>query len=153
MALGDKLFLLGNNHHAKVGIYSFLIRARGSDGGWKFLNPPFVVSLLNDLFGVQTRSGCLCAGMYGQKVLGIDLRLSREFKEALFDGNEVLRVGFVRVTLGFFLDTEELDYILSAIEFVAEYGWMFLPHYQFEAETGIWINREEKESRVRSWLG
>jgi hypothetical protein len=30
---------------------------------------------------------------------------------------------------------------------------MFLPHYQFEAETGVWINREEKESRVRSWLG
>jgi hypothetical protein len=30
---------------------------------------------------------------------------------------------------------------------------MLLPHYQFEAETGVWINREEKESRVRSWLG
>lgn len=58
-----------------------------------------MVSLLNDLFGVQSRSGCLCAGMYGQKILGIDLRLSREFKEALFDGNEVLRVGFVRLNV------------------------------------------------------
>ena len=91
--------------------------------------------------------------MFGQKVLGLDLKLSREFKEALFDGNEVLRVGFARVNLNFFLDDTEIDYILSAIEFVAKYGWMFLPHYQFESETGIWINREEKESRTRTWLG
>ena len=81
------------------------------------------------------------------------MRLSREFKEALFDGNEVLRVGFVRINVPWFLSEEDVDYLLSAIEFVAKYGWMFLPHYQFEAETGIWINREEKESRVRSWLG
>jgi hypothetical protein len=154
LALGEKIFLLGNNNLSKVGIYSFLIKAPvGTGGAWKFLNPPFVVSLLNDLFGVQSRSGCLCAGMYGQKVLGIGLKLSREFKAGLFDGNEVLRVGFVRVNLNYFLEESELDYILSAIEFVAHYGWMFLPHYQFEAETGIWVNREEKESRVRSWLG
>ena len=81
------------------------------------------------------------------------MKLSREFKEALFDGNEVLRVGFIRVNLNFFLNDTDIDYILSAIEFVSKYGWMFLPHYQFEAETGIWVNREEKESRVRTWLG
>lgn len=48
---------------------------------------------------------------------------------------------------------EDVDYILSAISFVADYGWMFLPHYQFEPETGCWVNRNEKEVRVRSWLG
>lgn len=137
-----------------MGIYSFLIRARGQhQAGWRYLPPPFVVSLLNDLFGLQSRSGCLCAGMYGQKALGMDLKLSREFKEALFEGNEVLRPGFVRINLNYFLDQEELQYIMDAVAFVAEYGWMFLPHYQFEPETGIWINREEKESRVRQWLG
>jgi selenocysteine lyase/cysteine desulfurase len=88
-----------------------------------------VVSLLNDLFGIQSRSGCLCAGMFGQKLLGIDLRLSREFKEALFEGHEVLRVGFVRINVPWFLSSEDVDYLLSAIEFVARYGWMFLPHY------------------------
>jgi hypothetical protein len=91
--------------------------------------------------------------MFGQKMLGVDLKLSREYKEALFDGNELLRLGYTRINLNFFIADEEIDYILSAIEFVAKYGWMLLPHYQFEVETGIWINREEKESRVRSWLG
>ena len=91
--------------------------------------------------------------MYGQKMLGIDLTLSREYKQALFDGNEVLRLGYTRINLNYFLPAEELEYVLKSIEFIAEYGWMFLPHYQFEPETGIWVNREEKESRVRSWLG
>jgi selenocysteine lyase/cysteine desulfurase len=71
LALGDAIILSGNNRKPKVGIYSFLVRAWVGQG-WKFLSPPFVVTLLNDLFGIQSRSGCLCAGMYGQKLLGID---------------------------------------------------------------------------------
>jgi hypothetical protein len=86
-------------------------------------------------------------------MLGVDLKLSGEYKEALFDGNELLRLGYTRINLNFFIPEEETEYILSAIEFVARFGWMFLPHYQFEVETGIWVNREDKESRVRTWLG
>ena len=78
----------------------------------KFLNPAFVVSLLNDLFGIQSRSGCLCASMFGQKMLGIDLKLSGEYKEALFDGNELLRLGYTRINLNYFIPDEEIEYIL-----------------------------------------
>ena len=76
LALGEHLLLSGNNRKPKVGIYSFLVRAWVGQG-WKFLNSNFVVTLLNDMFGIQARSGCLCAGMYGQKLLGIDLKLSK----------------------------------------------------------------------------
>jgi hypothetical protein len=55
--------------------------------------------------------------------------LTKVFKEALFDGHELLRVGFTRFNLNFFLRDEEIKYTLDAIEFIAEYGWMFLPHY------------------------
>ncbi len=41
----------------------------------------------------------------------------------------MLRLGYTRVNLNFFIPDEEIDYILSAIEFVANFGWMFLPHY------------------------
>jgi selenocysteine lyase/cysteine desulfurase len=128
-SLGDQILMIGNNSLPKVCIYSFLIRVRVGENQWKFLNPAFVVSLLNDLFGIQSRSGCLCASMFGQKMLGVDLKLSREYKEALFDGNELLRLGYTRINLNFFIADEEIDYILSAIEFVAKYGWMLLPHY------------------------
>jgi selenocysteine lyase/cysteine desulfurase len=128
-ALGDKILLIGNNTLPKVCIFSFLIRAHVGENSVKFLNPAFVVSLLNDLFGIQSRSGCLCASMFGQKMLGIDLKLSGEYKEALFDGNELLRLGYTRINLNYFIPDEEIDYILSAVEFIANFGWMFLPHY------------------------
>lgn len=51
------------------------------------------------------------------------------------------------------MNDEDVDYIIKAIAFISDYGWMFLPHYQFEPETGFWVNRNEKEIRVRSWLG
>ena len=45
--------------------------------------------LLNDLFGIQSRSGCLCSGPYGQDVLGISVARAAEFEAALLDKNEV----------------------------------------------------------------
>jgi len=57
--------------------------------------------------------------MYGQKLLGIDLKLSREFKEALMSGQELLRMGFTRVNFNYFLTDEDVNYIVDAIEFVA----------------------------------
>jgi len=48
------------------------------------------------------------------------------------NGNELLRIGFTRVNFNFFISLEEVDYIIDAIEFIATYGWMLLPHYKFD---------------------
>lgn len=69
----ENLILLGNNDLPKVSIYSFLIKSKTG----KILHPNFVVCLLNDLFGIQTRAGCLCSSIFGQEILGIDLKFSR----------------------------------------------------------------------------
>lgn len=50
----ENLIVLGNNDLSKVTIYSFVIKSKNG----KLLHPNFVVSILNDLFGIQTRSGC-----------------------------------------------------------------------------------------------
>jgi hypothetical protein len=91
--------------------------------------------------------------MYGQKLLGVDYKLSLEFKESIFEGNEILRIGFTRVSFNYVMKDEEIDYVMDAIEFIARYGWMLLPQYQFDLDMGTWINRDEKETKVRSWLG
>ena len=64
----------------------------------------------------------------------------------MFEGNEVLRVGYTRLSFNFLYTDEDVDYVINAIEFIASYGWMFLPHYQFDLDSGIWVNRDEKES-------
>jgi selenocysteine lyase/cysteine desulfurase len=38
----------------------------------KPLHGPFVAALLNDLFGIQARGGCACAGPYGHELLNIN---------------------------------------------------------------------------------
>jgi len=55
--------------------------------------------------------------------------MTRSLKEALFDGIETLRIGFTRVNFSYFFTDEDVKYILDAIEFISNYGWMFLPHY------------------------
>lgn len=70
--------------------------------------------------------------MLGQRILGVDYDLSRTFKEALFDGNELLRIGYTRINFSYFNTNEENEYILNAIEFISKYGWMLLPHYKFD---------------------
>ena len=37
---------------------------------------------LNDLFGIQARGGCACAGPYGQRLLGLDAATAKAFDEA-----------------------------------------------------------------------
>ena len=102
------MFLLGNNKLAKVPIFSFVIKSKNG----KILHSNYVTQLLSDLFGVQSRSGCQCSAMYGQKILGIDLKLSREYKEALMNGQELLRMGFTRLNFAYFLKDDDIEYIL-----------------------------------------
>ena len=58
------------------------------------------------------------------------------------------------MNFNYFLGDEEINYILDAIEFVANYGWMMLPHYSYDKQKAIWINREceNKPSEIRSIL-
>lgn len=48
-----------------------------------------MVALLNDLFGIQARGGCACAGPYGQSLLGISTDLAKEFEELLLEDRSV----------------------------------------------------------------
>jgi selenocysteine lyase/cysteine desulfurase len=41
-------------------------------GVCKYLHHNFVCLLLNDLFGIQVRSGCACAGPYALDLLNVD---------------------------------------------------------------------------------
>ncbi len=61
--------ILGNLSAKRLSIVSFVVRAPSG----LYLHHNFVVALLNDLFGIQTRGGCSCAGPYGHRLLGIDI--------------------------------------------------------------------------------
>ena len=59
--------LLGNTTTERLPIVSLGLRHRG-----RLLHANFVVAVLSDLFGIQARSGCFCAGPYLHRLYGID---------------------------------------------------------------------------------
>ncbi|MCB1182814.1 aminotransferase class V-fold PLP-dependent enzyme [bacterium] len=130
--------ILGNLAAKRLSIVSFVIRS-----GRRILHHNFVVALLNDLFGIQARGGCSCAGPYGHRLLGIDLARSMKYHEAISAGAEGIKPGWVRVNFNYFISDDVCDFIIRAVEFIAREGWRFLAHYDFEPETGIWRHREQ----------
>ena len=129
--------ILGNPDAERLSIVSFVIRH-----GERTLHHNFVVALLNDLFGIQARGGCSCAGPYGHRLLGIDLETSSRFEEVIATGCEVIKPGWVRVNFNYFIAEEEFAYLIEAVHLVADQGWRLLPQYTYEPDTALWRHRD-----------
>jgi hypothetical protein len=99
--------------------------------------------LLNDLFGIQTRAGCSCAGPYGHRLLAIDTPRAMRYRAHILGGEAGIKPGWCRVSLHYVMDDLEMDYLLDAIDFVAEHGVRFLPLYDFDLATGVWTHRDD----------
>lgn len=130
--------ILGNRNAERLSIVSFVIRRPGG----RFMHHNLVVAILNDLFGIQARGGCSCAGPYGHRLLGIDIARSHEFEREITHGCEGIKPGWVRVNFNYFISDAVFEYIVSAVDLVAEQGWKLTPQYRFDATSGRWHHRD-----------
>ncbi len=131
--------ILGNSDPARrVGIVSFNIK----DPKGQYLHPRLITTLLNDLFGIQSRAGCSCAGPYGHQLLGIDEHKAEDFRSWISRGYHGVKPGWCRVGFHYVFDTAEVEYLISCIEFIAEHGHRFVPQYQFDAKGGSWQHKQ-----------
>ena len=131
------IHVLGNPDLPRLSIISFVIRH-----GKQNLHHDFVVAVLNDLFGIQSRGGCSCAGPYGHRLLHIDLDQSRAFEDSIVHGCNGIKPGWIRVGFNYFFSDTVADYIIQAVNLIAGAGWKLLPLYGFDPDTGIWRHRE-----------
>jgi selenocysteine lyase/cysteine desulfurase len=129
--------LLGNTEAERLSIVSFVVR-----DGPRYLHHNFVVAVLNDLFGIQSRGGCSCAGPYGHRLLGIDIDRSHAFEREIARGCEGIKPGWVRVNFNYFISEAVFGYILDAVHLVADHGHRLLPDYRFEVARGLWRHRQ-----------
>ena len=126
--------VLGNPLAERLSIVSFVVKRPGG----RYLHHNVVVAILNDLFGIQSRGGCSCAGPYGHRLLGIDLDRSHAFEREIATGCEGIKPGWVRVSFNYFISDTVFEYIVRAVAMVAEHGYKLLPQYRFSLETGLW---------------
>jgi tRNA(Ile)-lysidine synthase TilS/MesJ len=118
-----------------------------------------VTQLLNDLFGLQLRSGCACAGPYGLRLLGMGAQQQSDAMErcllhaASSELGEAMRPGWTRLSLSYCASDAEVSYALAAIHAVADYGYRLLPDYTFSPRSGEW-KHASRATRFpdRKWL-
>jgi selenocysteine lyase/cysteine desulfurase len=128
--------VLGNPEAERLSIVSFVV-----EHGDRRLHHNFAVALLNDLFGIQSRGGCSCAGPYGHRLLGIERDTAMAIDREAASGCDGIKPGWVRVNFNYFISDEVFDFIVEAVHIVADEGWRLLPAYHFEPATGLWRHR------------
>ena len=129
--------VLGNPDAERLSIVSFVIRRPGG----RYLHHNLVVAILNDLFGIQSRGGCSCAGPYGHRLLGIDLERSHEFEREITGGCEGIKPGWVRINFNYFISEPVFEYVVHAVALIADHGHKLAPQYRFDPMTGLWRHR------------
>jgi selenocysteine lyase/cysteine desulfurase len=128
--------ILGNTTTERLPIISFGVRHPP-----RLVHSNFIVALLSDLFGIQARSGCFCAGPYLHRLYGVDRDWSTRMEAECLRGNAGAKLGFVRVGFNYFISDEVFEYILEAVHFVASHGWKLIPLYRFDPASGLWRHR------------
>jgi selenocysteine lyase/cysteine desulfurase len=131
--------ILGDTGAERLAIISFTVRAPSG----RMLHHNYLVAALNDLFGIQARGGCSCAGPYGHRLLGIDDTHSTGFQDAIGAGCGGLKPGWVRVNLNYFLPDTVADYLIDAVDLLATHAWRLLPDYHFDPGTGLWRHHDD----------
>ncbi|KAF4652618.1 hypothetical protein FOL47_010996, partial [Perkinsus chesapeaki] len=152
----SKIHILGpkdRSHCASIVSFNILYNEDDTTKKGLYLHYNFVGALLNDVFGVQSRGGCACAGPYAHSLLGINNDMAVRFENALrTSGCELIRPGFVRVGVHYSMTQEELDVLAGSILWVAENGWKLLGAYTFSTSTGEWHHQLDRRDRTRKWL-
>jgi selenocysteine lyase/cysteine desulfurase len=123
------LTILGNLEPERLGVVSMVFRG---------LHHNLAVALLSDLFGVQVRGGCMCAGPYGHELLHIDDAVSQHIRRLLEEGHCGAKPGWVRACFAPVTGEEEFQRLLEAVDHVSKHGREHIDRYRFEDATGEW---------------
>ncbi len=107
----------------------------------RLLHSNFVVTLLSDLFGIQARSGCFCAGPYLHRMYRVDRDWSARMEAECSRGHMGAKLGFTRLSFSYFVSEEAFRYVIDAVHLLASHAWKLLPLYRFDPVSGLWRHR------------
>lgn len=128
----DQLHILADNVRERIGVFSFYV-----DG----VHHNLIVKLLNDLYGIQVRGGCSCAGTYGHYLLHVDILQSKKITQLIDQGDLTLKPGWIRLSLHPTMTNDELDYVLDAIKEVIQNAGKWQDQYEYCSETGEFFHK------------
>jgi selenocysteine lyase/cysteine desulfurase len=118
------LYVLNLDSVNKLPIISFSV---------KDIHYNFIVVLLNDLFGIQTRGGISCCGLLADVI-------EKKYKFR----------GWVRVSFSWKMTIEEVNYILNAIEYILNNHHNYKSKYKYIVDKNKFIYSSSSSSSSSS---
>lgn len=135
----DNVHTLAPDETERLGVISFYI-----DG----LHYNLGVRLLNDLFGIQVRGGCSCAGTYGHYLLHVDQETSKKITSRIDQGILDDKPGWIRLSLHYTMTDEELEYTLDAISHIASEFSHYEPLYGYNLHKIEFFHENHREEHI-----
>ncbi|MCX6155289.1 MAG: aminotransferase class V-fold PLP-dependent enzyme [Candidatus Kapabacteria bacterium] len=130
----DKLHILADNIEKRLAIISFYVEG---------IHYNLIVKLLNDLFGIQTRGGCSCAGTYGHYLLQVGHQKSDSITSSIETGCLIGKPGWVRASFHPTMTDKEIYYICYAIKYVIENSELLEKGYDYSEFTNEFTNNKK----------
>ncbi len=141
----DHIHVLANEQRERLGVISFYNEN---------VHYNLIVKLLDDLFGIQVRGGCSCAGTYGHYLLHIDPTRSHKIFDKINHGDLTDKPGWVRLSLHPTMTDEELNLVLEAIIEIIENAESLSKNYSYSVKTNEFhhIKEENPQETIKSWF-
>ena len=140
----NKLHILANNLRDRLGVISFFIED---------IHYNLIVKLLNDLYGIQVRGGCSCAGTYGHFLLHVDPSRSKHIAHKINDGDLSEKPGWVRLSFHPTMTVDEVNYIIDAIENISLNIDKYSEKYVYSSHSNEFTFKEGKSNfKVSKWF-
>jgi selenocysteine lyase/cysteine desulfurase len=137
--------ILANDHRDRLGVISFYVTK---------IHYNLLVKLLNDLYGIQVRGGCACAGTYGHFLLEVSHELSEEITARINQGDLSLKPGWVRWSLHPTMTNAEIEQFIEALRDIIANYQIYAADYTYFPKENIFRHKEERpySEVVKEWF-
>lgn len=139
------IHILANNVRDRLAVISFY-----TDG----IHYNLLVRLLNDLYGIQVRGGCACAGTYGHLLLEVTHEKSDEITKKINHGDLSEKPGWVRWSLHPTMTNQEIKMMTTALKEIAANIKKLKKLYSYDNHTNTFWHKNESPERkvVNEWF-
>ncbi|KIC18875.1 aminotransferase class V-fold PLP-dependent enzyme [Leisingera sp. ANG-Vp] len=126
-----RLRILGQRDAHRLPIFSFLV----SDGAGNPVHQQLFTRMLSDVYGIQARGGCACAGPYAHRLLDISQPESETLFAELQAGEEMKKPGWVRLNFSYLMEPQTAQYIIDSVNDLTRRTAELAPRYNVDPET------------------
>ena len=137
--------ILANNERDRLGIISFFIEN---------IHYNLVVRLLNDLYGIQVRGGCACAGTYGHLLLEVTHEKSDSITQKITMGDLTEKPGWIRWSLHPTMQTEEVDQFIEGVHYISDHIKELEKNYMYVPRKNAFYHKDDPDSKqkIEEWF-